>query len=124
MKTWAGIGSVIAIVGATLAGTMLFVGCEDAPDASTAILLISPTRAEIRPRETIQFTVGGFTNANGTVEQPYLPLRWDVSDAAVGAITDATGVTAIYQAADVQGNNTVTVRDKADRTAGAIVIQQ
>jgi len=120
MKTWAGIG---AVIGAVVASAVLFVGCEDAPEAGTAVLTITPARAEIQPLATIQFTVNGVTGATGNVEQPYLPLRWSVSDNAIGVIADATGLTAVYQAADARGNNTVTVRDKADRTASAVVVQ-
>ncbi len=124
MRTRMGQSVVGAMACAALVGALLLTGCENAPEASAAILSVTPERAEIGPRDILQFVVSGSTNASGQADGPYLPLEWSVSDVAVGRIISVVGLTATYEAADVRGNNTVTVRDQADREGSALIVQQ
>lgn len=71
--------------------------------------------------ETVEFTAS--LSAGSTDAALALPLEWTVSDPARGTIRASGGLTAIYEAKNLGGNNTITVKDQGDNEGIAVVIQ-
>lgn len=114
MGTW--LGRVLCAV--SLAGLALM-GCE-ATKTTDNVVTVSPASITLtNDWETVVFTASlSSTNVALT-----LPLRWSVSDPARGTIRATGGLTAIYEANTLGGNNTITVTDQGDNEGIAVVIR-
>lgn len=112
---------VVALCGVTLTivlAALLQSGCEQATGLNG--LQVDPSSATLTTNgQTTVFTVtGGITN-----ETLALPLSWRVSDEALGRITYSSGYSGVYQRTEVNGSNTIIVRDQYDNEGFATVQQ-
>ena len=74
---------------------------------------------EIQPAKASQ---DANTNPNtNLVSQIFLPLEWSVGSPQLGRILASAGYTAIYESFGGQGQNVVTVFDRAGRAGVAVV---
>ncbi len=95
------------------------VGCETT-QTTDSVITVSPPSQTVSNGATVVFTASqSGTTSNSTMA---LPLVWSVSDPARGTIRASSGVTAIYEAKNVRGNNTITVHDQGDNSGIAVVI--
>ena len=115
-KRSCGIGLVAVLAVVLLAGT----GCEKTTTSKT--LEVTPAASEIGPRVAVVLTAA-IPAAESETRQLYYPLEWTVSDGSLGSLRDAAGNSAVYVANDVEGVNTVTVRDQAGAEGIASVLQ-
>jgi hypothetical protein len=116
MKSIKGL-SVLCVAGVVaLAVAMGFVGvgCDTATDATGVITFEQPLMT-VTGAYAIVITV---TDTNASL---YLPLRWQVSNGALGSVTGQGGLTALYQGNAVPGVNTITVRDQGDAIGFSVV---
>ena len=93
-------------------------GCEEAGGQDG--LTIDPSSKSLTTEErTAQFTVtGGITN-----QSLALPLTWSVTDSSLGNITQSSGLSAVYERNDANGNNTIIVKDQYENEGYATVNQ-
>jgi hypothetical protein len=111
---------VLAGLVAAVAAGMAMVGCETTTTTDN-VLTINPASVTLTNNwETVVFTAS-YASTNVALA---LPLEWSVSAPALGTITGSGGLTAIYQGKNVEGNNTITVRDQGDNSGIAVVIHQ
>lgn len=105
------------IVAAALT-VLVITGCETTKTESN-VIAISPASITLsNDWETVTFTA----SLAGTNTTLALPLVWSVSNPDRGSIRASGGLTAIYEATNHGGNNTVTVRDQGDNEGIAVVI--
>ena len=103
-------GVIVAAVVMGLMGT----GCDTTTDA-TDVITVDPPLMTVTGAYALVITV---TDTNASL---YLPLRWQVSDGALGTVTGQGGLTALYQGNAVSGVNTITVRDQGDAMGFSVV---
>lgn len=107
------------LVAVVMAG-MAMVGCETTTTTDN-VLTINPASVTL----TNAWAVVTFTASIASTNVPLaLPLEWSVSDPAIGTIRASGGLSAIYEGKNVQGNNTITVRDQGECDGIAIVIHR
>ena len=103
---------IVAAVG------LLLAGCENTSTVSD-VLTVTPASATVtNAGATVMFTVNATTNSTLV-----LPLTWSVANQSLGTILSSGALTAIYESTGAQGNNTITVRDRANNTGIALVNQ-
>ena len=116
MKSIKGL-SVLCVAGVVaLAVAMGFMGtgCDTTTDSGDVITFAQPLMT-VTGAYAIVITV---TDTNASL---YLPLRWQVSDAALGSVSGQGGLTALYQGNAVPGVNTISVRDQGDAMGFSVV---
>ena len=113
-----GVAALCCVVG-------FFCGCETGGD--TFFLTVSPSEYTTSNKiEVVTFTVGGSTNStteNGLRELS-LPLKWTVSNANLGYISESSGYSASYVRNTSPGVNTIHVEDQYGAKGHATVNQQ
>lgn len=110
--------SVAAGLVATVITVLVIAGCESTKTESN-VIAISPASITLsNDWETVTFTAS-LASTNAALA---LPLVWSVSNPDRGSIRASGGLTAIYEATNHGGNNTVTVRDQGDNEGIAVVI--
>jgi len=98
---------------------LFVVGC-DTTKTTDSVLTVSPPSATLTGAgATATFTVS-VSGSNTTVA---LPLVWAVSDASLGNIKAAAGVSAVYESTGKVGSNIITVRDQGQDEGLATVTQ-
>ncbi len=107
MKRAFSLFSLMGMALAIMSAGLLQSGCEEATGLQG--LQVDPRSATLtNDSDTVVLTVtGGITN-----ETLALPLTWAVQDEGLGRITHSSGFTAIYQRSDLNGVNSVIVRDQ------------
>ena len=113
MKRLGLMGFAGVIVAAVVMGLM-GAGCDTTTD-STDVITVDPPLMTVTGAYALVITV---TDTNASL---YLPLRWQVSDGALGTVTGQGGLTALYQGNAVPGINTITVRDQGDAMGFSVV---
>jgi hypothetical protein len=101
----------------SVATGLAIVGCESTQTTDN-VINVTPASKTVTNWETVVFTAAAMIGSNATLA---LPLTWSVSDPARGDIRASGGVTAIYEAKNLSGNNTITVRDQGDNAGIAVV---
>jgi len=114
-KAWLMVGLMAVVV--TGLG---IVGCESTKTTDN-VITISPASVTLsNDWATVVFTASGVSGTNTALA---LPLMWSVSDPARGTIRASGGLTAIYEANTLGGNNTITVKDQGENEGIAVVIR-
>jgi len=85
--------------------------------------VVTPAANEIEPRAAVVLTASVPKTTNETY-RIYYPLEWTVANGALGSLRETAGDTAVYVANDVEGVNTVTVRDQAGSEGVAAITQK
>lgn len=116
--------STMLVVLALLAGFMI-TGCETG--GGTEALTITPSEVNLltssNGNASVTFTVAASgTNGSG-LGSLSLPLKWSVSNPALGSIGGASGYSAVYISTGVHGVNVITVKDQYDSQGVASVTQ-
>lgn len=105
------------MAGLAVVGFMI-VGCESTKTEDNVITINPASVTLTNDWETVTFTAS-LTSSNVALA---LPLVWSVSDPDRGRIRASGGLTAIYEATNHRGNNTITVRDQGDNEGIAVVV--
>ena len=95
-------------------------GCEKA--VTGRALEVTPPGAVVAPRGSVRLTAG-IPEAEKESRQLYYPLVWTVSNPSLGFMRDAAGDSAVYEAYNAEGVNTVAVRDQGGAEGIASVTQ-
>lgn len=108
------------VMAGVLAVMTLATGCEKTTTSKS--LVVTPAASEIEPRAAVVLTaaIPGTTNVTNRI---YYPLEWTVGNGALGSIRDTAGDTAVYVANNVEGVNTVAVRDQTGVEGVASITQ-
>jgi hypothetical protein len=113
-----GVAVVCCVVG-------FFCGCETGGD--TYFLTVSPSAHSASNKiDVVTFTVGGSTNTTteSGLRPLSLPLKWTVSNANLGYISESSGYSASYVRNTSPGVNTIHVEDQYGAKGHATVNQQ
>ena len=116
MKT--GSAWVLAGLVSVVVAGLAIVGCESTQTTDN-VITISPASVTVTNWGTVVFTAA--LPATSTNSALALPLVWSVSNPERGTISASGGLTAIYEAKNLTGNNTITVRDQGDNSGIALV---
>lgn len=111
---------VLAGLVAVVVSGFAIVGCESTKTTDN-VITVTPAEKTVTNWQTVVFTAS--LSASSTNAALALPLEWTVSDPARGTIRASGGLTAIYEAKNLGGNNTITVKDQGDNEGIAVVIQ-
>lgn len=95
-------------------------GCERT--TTSAVIDVSPEAAALDIRGAVTFTAS-IPDSERETRQLYYPLEWRVSNASLGTLRHSAGDTAVYEAGDVAGVNTLYVRDQAGAEGVAAITQ-
>lgn len=99
---------------------MMITGCETTETTDNAIV-VSPDSAVVTNEAALVTFTASLSSSNVSL---ILPLEWTVGDSSMGHIRAAAGVTAVYEATNKKGNNTVHVRDQGDSEGVATVVME
>jgi len=114
VKGWVLTGLFVSVLMGIVLG-----GCESTQTTDN-VIAVTPASVTVTNWATVVFTAS-FSSTNSALA---LPLVWSVSDPARGTIRASGGLTAIYEAKNLSGNNTITVRDQGDNSGIAVAIGQ
>jgi len=101
-------------------------GCETREEANAEVLSVKPSEVVLSGGgNTVTFVVDAMVrDYNGApVRSVNLPLRWEVSNTALGIIVAHQGYSAIYARTSGSGVNVITVRDGSGAEGVATVSQ-
>lgn len=116
----------ISLIILSLSVWMVTTGCETRDEVNANILSIKPSEVVLSgSSNTVTFVVDPVVrDYDGiSVRSVNLPLRWNVSNTALGAIVAHQGYNAIYARTSQTGVNVITVRDDSGAEGVATVSQ-
>lgn len=105
---------------------IVIIGCETRDEVSSEVLSIKPSEVVLSgSSNTVTFAVDTMVrDYNGiSVRSVNLPLRWEVSNTALGDIVAHQGYNAVYARTSQTGVNVITVRDNSGAEGVATVSQ-
>ncbi len=108
------IQSVMAAVTVAIAAAM-FTGCEDRNTGAN--ITVTPQSTTLAGRGSVALTV---EDPDGTL---VYPLKWSVSNSALGAVVGTGGGTAVYEGNGNIGTQSVTVWDDTGMEGVAVIEQ-
>lgn len=115
---WVMLGLVMAIFG--------LCACEET-ERGTAIVVTPSSSTLYIPNGTVVLTAAPADDrvvATNQVDALYLPLKWRVSNPALGGVTSKGGYTAVYVSTGRVGQNSVIVEDQAGSEGVAVINQR
>ncbi len=113
-KRWMLLGGMAAAMAAVV---VFCAGCEKTETGMT--LTVTPATSVINANDAVLLTAS-LPECERVI---YYPLVWSVSDSRIGFLRDAAGDSAVYEAYNAEGVNTVTVRDQSGAEGMSSVIQ-
>jgi hypothetical protein len=119
-KMYASVAALAALTMAMAVGALFVAGCEQG-DGTTA-LVVQPSAVDFTSASASNIMQQTFVATNGT-RTLSLPLEWSVSNPGLGTITSAGGFSATYTRFEVQGDNTILVKDQYGAQGVAAVHQ-
>lgn len=109
-----------------LAAVVGLCACDET-EQGTAVVVTPSSSTLYVPNATVVLTAApaedGVVESN-RVDALYLPLRWRVSDPAMGGISSQGGYTAVYVSTGRVGQNSVVVEDQAGSEGVAVINQR
>lgn len=110
------------VMAGALAAMMLASGCEKTTIRKALDVTTTPADAKIDVRGSVTLKAA-IPEAESEIRIIFYPLEWTVSDSSLGTVREAAGDSAVYVASDIEGVNTVTVRDQTGSEGVASIIQ-